>query len=122
MHTKAVFFSLAIGAALPAQAQRTTYTGCNNRSENGVEVEYCFLSGVETARATYSVSGTATIPITAPASTTVAAQTTAVTDCHTHSTELFCVNGASQEVKVDVTVTGEMPAQYTSCHSHGSEQ
>ncbi|CAK1354235.1 putative zinc transporter 8 [Cercospora beticola] len=119
MYSKALLLSLAIGAA---QAQRTTYTGCNNRSENGVEVEYCFLSGTQTARATYTVSGTATIPITAPASTTAAAQTTAVTDCHTHSTELFCVNGAGSEVQIDVTPTGEMPAEYTNCHSHGDQQ
>ncbi|USW48516.1 Putative zinc/iron permease [Septoria linicola] len=119
MYSKTILLGLALGVA---QAQRTTYTGCNNRSENGVEVEYCFLSGIETARATYTVSGTATIPITVSASTTAAAQTTAVTDCHTHSAELFCVNGAGQDVQMDATPTGEFPAQYTDCHSHGSEQ
>ncbi|KAF2212272.1 hypothetical protein CERZMDRAFT_41672 [Cercospora zeae-maydis SCOH1-5] len=118
MYSKAILLSLAIGAA---QAQRTTYTGCNNRSENGVEVEYCFLSGIETARATYTVSGTATIPITAPASATAAVQTTAVTDCHTHSAELFCVNGAGSEVQIDLDPepTGDIPETYTDCHAHG---
>lgn len=118
----AVLFSLALGAA---HAQRTTYTGCHNRSESSGEVvEYCFLNGVETARATYTASGTATVPISVPASTTTAAaaQVTAVTDCHAHATEVLCVNGAGEEVKVDVTPTGEMPAQYTDCHEHGSEQ
>lgn len=117
-----MLFSLALGAA---HAQRTTYTGCHNRSESSGEVvEYCFLNGVETARATYTASGTATVPISVPASTTTAAaaQVTAVTDCHAHATEVLCVNGAGEEVKVDVTPTGEMPAQYTDCHEHGSEQ
>lgn len=125
----ALLFSLALGAA---HAQRTTYTGCHNRSESSGEVvEYCFFNGVETARTTYTVSGTATVPISVPASTTIttttttaaaAAQVTAVTDCHAHATEVLCVNGAGEEVKVDVTPTGEMPAQYTDCHEHGSEQ
>lgn len=117
-----MLFSLALGAA---HAQRTTYTGCHNRSESSGEVvEYCFLNGVETARATYTASGTAAVPISVPASTTTAAaaQVTAVTDCHAHATEVLCVNGAGEEVKVDVTPTGEMPAQYTDCHEHGSEQ
>lgn len=112
--------SLAIGTV---NAQRTTYTGCHNHSEDGAEVEYCFgPDGIESARATYAVSGTATLPATVSASATPAAgQTTAVTSCHAHETQYFCINGAGAEVEVDVTPTGEMPAEYTQCHSHGDE-
>jgi zinc transporter 1/2/3 len=106
-----------------AHAQRTTYTGCHNDSENGAEVEYCFgPDGVESARATYAVSGTATLPASAPASATGAAQTTAVTACRRQDAAVLCTNGANAEVRVEATPTGPIPAQYTGCHSHGAEQ
>ena len=39
-----------------------------------------------------------------------------------HDTEVVCINGNEEEVFVEATVTGEPPAQYTDCHSHGEEQ
>ena len=39
-----------------------------------------------------------------------------------HDTEVVCINGNSEEVFVEATVTGEPPAQYTDCHAHGEEQ
>lgn len=49
------------------------------------------------------------------------AQTTAVTSCHSHETDIYCINGEGAEVHVEATPTGEPPAEYTGCHSHGSE-
>ncbi|OAX77503.1 hypothetical protein ACJ72_08198 [Emergomyces africanus] len=83
---------------------------------------------------------------------TAAPQTTAVTACHTHGAKtygspvkqaaitikiysedfknkdsriwMFCIAGDRQEVQVTGTgtPTSEVPAQYTGCHSHGSER
>ncbi|EME89571.1 uncharacterized protein MYCFIDRAFT_160766 [Pseudocercospora fijiensis CIRAD86] len=121
MLTRAVvLFTLIVGTA---NAQ-TTYTGCHNHSEQGASVEYCFgPDGSESARATYAVSGTATLPVSASATVTATGtvQTTAVTDCHSHETAIFCINGAGNEVQVEATPTGEIPSQYTGCHSHGAE-
>ncbi|KXT06092.1 hypothetical protein AC578_1305 [Pseudocercospora eumusae] len=122
MLTRAIVLTaLAVGAA---NAQ-TTYTGCHNHSEQGASVEYCFgPDGSESALATYAVSGTATLPVSASATVTAtgAVQTTAVTDCHSHETAIFCINGAGSEVEVEATPTGEIPPAYTDCHSHGTEQ
>ena len=65
----------------------------------------------------------ATTPASAAAYTTAEAQTTAVTACHLHATDVFCMDGHGDEVSVSLTgtPTGELPAQYTDCHSHGSE-
>lgn len=58
------------------------------------------------------------------ASTTSSAQSSAITGCHNHGDEVFCINGSGEEVQVSMTATptGELPAQYTGCHAHGSEQ
>ncbi|KAF3483871.1 zinc/iron transporter protein [Arthroderma uncinatum] len=59
--------------------------------------------------------------MTTPASTTAAAQTTAVTGCHLHGSQTFCIAGNGNEVVVTgtATATGPPPSQFTGCHSHG---
>lgn len=105
-----------------AQAQ-ITYTGCHNHTTSGVPTEYCFgPDGTESAVATYS--STASLPASNSAVVTTSAptaQTTAITSCHSHETAIHCINGAGSEVVVEATPTGEIPAAYTDCHSHGSE-
>ena len=101
---------------------QTTFTGCHMEGS----VSYCFNSlGVEQAMTTlFSVASTVTTPASVSAATTAAAQTTAVTSCHMHGTDVFCIDGAGDEVQVSVaaTATGTPPAAYTACHSHGTEQ
>ena len=114
-----------------AAAAQTTYTGCHNHTATGAVVEYCYgPDGIESPRGTYATlpptngAATTTPAITTPptsATASSAAQTTAVTACHAHGTEIFCINGAGSEVEVLATPTGPVPAAYTGCHSHGSE-
>lgn len=54
--------------------------------------------------------------------TTGEASSSAVTDCHSHDSSVFCIDSVGAEVEiVGATATGEIPAQYTGCHSHGDE-
>ncbi|KAJ5748705.1 uncharacterized protein N7511_010401 [Penicillium nucicola] len=54
---------------------------------------------------------------------TTTAQTSSVTGCHSHGSDIYCINGEGQEVLVSATSTPTtgVPAQYTGCHSHGRE-
>ncbi|OAG41168.1 hypothetical protein AYO21_04548 [Fonsecaea monophora] len=118
----AILLVVAFKSAVYAQ----TYTGCHNHSS----VEYCYgPDGEETALYTYSsiaptTLSTATLPASVSASATTTGQTTAVTGCHAHGADIFCIDGAGEEVMISTTATatGEPPAQYTGCHSHGDEQ
>lgn len=60
----------------------------------------------------------------ATASTTAPIHTASVTGCHSHEADVFCIDGSGEEVQMSmsVTPTGGIPAQFTGCHSHGSEQ
>ncbi|KKK16906.1 putative ZIP Zinc transporter [Aspergillus rambellii] len=48
----------------------------------------------------------------------------AVTDCHTHGENVYCIDQDGDEVQVILTATptGALPAQYTGCHSYGEER
>ncbi|KIV89721.1 hypothetical protein PV10_07101 [Exophiala mesophila] len=123
MLSSSILLLLGLASAVKAQ---TTYTGCHNHST----VEYCYgPDGEETALVTYSAVDsstltTATLPVSVSASATTTGQTTAVTGCHTHGSDIYCINGAGDEVSISVTATatGEPPAQYTDCHAHGTDQ
>lgn len=101
---------------------QTTYTGCHMHGS----ISYCFNSnGVELAMTTLtSAVSTVTAPASVAASTTAAARATAVTSCHLHDSDIFCIDGAGDEVSVSIpgSATSPVPAAYTACHSHGSEQ
>ncbi|KAJ9636079.1 high-affinity Zn(2+) transporter zrt1 [Knufia peltigerae] len=122
--------SFLVLAGVSSAIGQVTYTGCHNHST----VEYCYgPDGEETALATYTsvptmtTFSTSTLPASVSASasaTTSSGQTTAVTGCHTHETNTFCINGIGNEVQISgtATATGAPPAQYTDCHSHGNDQ
>ncbi|KAK2809041.1 hypothetical protein FQN50_004094 [Emmonsiellopsis sp. PD_5] len=80
--------------------------------------------GKDIAVSTQAPSPTTTQPPAVSATITGAPQTTAVTDCHTHSTQIFCIGGDGQEVQIigAAAATAPPPAQYTGCHSHGTER
>lgn len=115
-------FSAAVTSLFLARATaQTTFTGCHMHGS----VSYCFDSnGVESAMTTLPAAASSSIPASVSATTTSAAQTTAVTSCHLHATNIFCVAGNGEEVQVQVTgtPTEEPPAEYTDCHTHGSSQ
>ncbi|KIW93657.1 uncharacterized protein Z519_06262 [Cladophialophora bantiana CBS 173.52] len=119
---------LLLLTSISGAVAQTTYTGCHNHST----VEYCYgPDGEETPLVTYSLASilttfsTSTLPASVSASTTTSSgQTTAVTGCHTHASQTFCINGAGEEVLISgtATATGESPTEYTDCHWHGVEQ
>lgn len=45
----------------------------------------------------------------------------ALSDCHMHETQQFCMGPSATEylMKIPATATGELPTQYTGCHAHG---
>ncbi|KAL0475609.1 zinc/iron transporter [Neurospora intermedia] len=56
----------------------------------------------------------------APTATTApAAVPTAISGCHLHNTEVFCLAGETEySIHTTATATSELPAQFTGCHSH----
>lgn len=72
-----------------------------------------------------STQATATATTTSvPASITSSADSAAITGCHNHGDDVFCIESDGSEVQVSMesTPTGEMPAQFTGCHSHGEDR
>ncbi|QUC17155.1 uncharacterized protein UV8b_01396 [Ustilaginoidea virens] len=59
----------------------------------------------------------------APSSTSASApEITAVTSCHLHESQVFCMAGVTEYlVQTTPTQTTDIPAQYTGCHRHGPE-
>ncbi|KAF3935793.1 hypothetical protein ABW19_dt0201767 [Dactylella cylindrospora] len=53
--------------------------------------------------------------------TETAAAPTAISDCHLHETEIFCMVGTTEYIVLATPTSSEVPPQYTGCHSHGSE-
>lgn len=80
------------------------------------EVQITLAGAEETAAAT-------TAAPTATATSHAAETFESLTDCHMHSTDIYCMAGAAEYVVVDpeVTATQDLPAQYTSCHTHDAE-
>ncbi|KAG6031337.1 hypothetical protein E4U41_007607 [Claviceps citrina] len=59
----------------------------------------------------------------APTTTASAPAITAVTGCHLHGSQLFCMGPGETEylVQTTPTQTTDLPSSYTGCHNHGSE-
>ncbi|KAK1781994.1 hypothetical protein QBC45DRAFT_17886 [Copromyces sp. CBS 386.78] len=53
------------------------------------------------------------------ATTALAVVPTAISGCHLHDNEVFCLAGETEySVHTTATATSELPAQFTGCHSH----
>ncbi|KAI9901995.1 hypothetical protein N3K66_003812 [Trichothecium roseum] len=58
----------------------------------------------------------------APTATADAPEITAVTSCHPHDTDLYCMAGDEEFlVKTTLTATNDYPESLTDCHSHGAD-
>ncbi|KAI0814014.1 hypothetical protein GGR55DRAFT_701764 [Xylaria sp. FL0064] len=72
-----------------------------------------------------ALNQTLLIPTITPAPTVVlhaAASFTAITGCHTHGDDAFCLVGTDEyQIILPVTATGEVAPTYTGCHTHGSK-
>jgi solute carrier family 39 (zinc transporter), member 1/2/3 len=110
-----------IGVLFSSTIAQTTYTGCHLDGS----ISYCFGSnGKETAVATLADSVSTLVTYTSvSAPITSAAQTTVITDCHLHETNIFCIDGYGDDVSVSMTgtVPSPVPSSFNDCHSHGEE-
>lgn len=70
-------------------------------------------------------SGTTSPAVTSAAATNAVdtPKVTALSGCHMHETQQFCMGPSATEylMKIPATATGELPTQYTGCHAHGSQ-
>lgn len=62
-------------------------------------------------------------PTTLLSDQSTAIQTTAVTSCHMHGSNQYCIDGEGNEGSIipSPTSTDMAPPRYTGCHSHGSD-
>lgn len=59
----------------------------------------------------------------APSTTASAPAVTAITGCHLHGSQVYCLGPGETEylVQTTPTQTTDLPASYTDCHNHGSD-
>ncbi|KEQ86352.1 Zip-domain-containing protein [Aureobasidium pullulans EXF-150] len=107
------------------------YTGCHAHGADlfcfdpqGEEVEVVAegASHDESAHEGHA-SATASPAVTSAAATGAAesVKVTALSDCHMHETQQFCMGPSATEylMKIPATATQDLPSQYTGCHAHG---
>lgn len=114
--------SIVAATLLAGAAAQTTYTGCHMHGS----ISYCYDSeGVELAVSTVTTPISTAVTVASVAATpTAEPQTTAITSCHMHATDLYCMDGYGDEVLVSMTgtTTSPPPAQFTDCRAHGEER
>ncbi|THV91559.1 Zip-domain-containing protein [Aureobasidium pullulans] len=107
------------------------YTGCHAHGADlfcfdpqGEEVEVV-AEGASHDESAHEGHASATIsPAVTSAAATGAAESvkvTALSDCHMHETQQFCMGPSATEylMKIPATATQDLPTQYTGCHAHG---
>ncbi|KAG9570137.1 Zip-domain-containing protein, partial [Aureobasidium melanogenum] len=107
------------------------YTGCHAHGADifcfnpqGEEVEVIAEGAHE--EASHEHASDTTSPAVTSTAAIGAAETpkvTALSGCHMHETQQFCMGPSATEylMKIPATATGELPTQYTGCHAHGSQ-
>lgn len=85
-------------------------------------MSFSVRSAVSTAVLLFAASVVAQTTTPPPSTASVATPTiTAVSDCHAHQTVNWCMYGTEEYQIVGPTATEEFQAEYTDCHTHGSE-
>ncbi|TLS28041.1 hypothetical protein PpBr36_01392 [Pyricularia pennisetigena] len=112
--------------ATPTGSLPSVYTGCH---KHATEL-YCFYngSGGEVAIVPANAAATPT-PTTAPPTGTSRSASptgnpTAVSDCHMHGSNVFCMWGTTEYqvmTNIPATATQNLPPTFTGCHAHGSD-
>ncbi|KAK6337626.1 hypothetical protein TWF730_003021 [Orbilia blumenaviensis] len=126
MHEATEFVILA--SATATEDLPSSYTDCHNHATetwcvapDGSEVEIALEAQITPAPTSadddgddhdHDHTGVTGAPAAAP---------TAITSCHTHSTEIYCLADATEYLVMATPTSSQFPAQYTSCHSHGSD-
>ncbi|KAL6408276.1 hypothetical protein AUP68_08131 [Ilyonectria robusta] len=89
----------------------STETWCMSPSGGEVEIVGADATVTDAASATASETGTST-----------GLTITAVTDCHLESSSVLCTADSTEYyVQTTITVTSDVPAEFTGCHSHDTE-
>ncbi|KAI4736826.1 hypothetical protein E4T50_12672 [Aureobasidium sp. EXF-12298] len=105
------------------------YTGCHAHAADlfcfdpkGEEVEVV-AEGASHNEVNSSGATTPAVTSAAATGTTEAPKVTALSGCHMHETQQFCLGPSATEylMKIPATATGELPTQYTGCHAHGAQ-
>lgn len=88
----------------------------------GEEVEVV-AEGASHDKVHSSGATSAAVTSAAASSTAEAPKVTALSGCHMHETQQFCLGPSATEylMKIPATATGELPTQYTGCHAHGAQ-
>ncbi|KAG9664891.1 Zip-domain-containing protein, partial [Aureobasidium melanogenum] len=121
-----------LATATATEELPSEYTGCHAHGADmfcldpqGEEVEVIAEGAHDEASHEDHASGTNAPATTSAAATHVAetSKVTALSGCHMHETQQFCMGPSATEylMKIPATATGELPTQYTGCHAHGSQ-
>ncbi|KAF2841052.1 Zip-domain-containing protein [Patellaria atrata CBS 101060] len=114
--------SCALLCCVTVVAAQQTLT-LSNCVQSG-SIELCQGPGGTTYPFTRSVAPTTTTvePVSITEGSPPSSSITAVSGCHMHETQQFCIAGTAEyEIIGAPTGTEELPARYTGCHSHGEE-
>lgn len=109
--------------ATPTGNLPSSYTGCHKHASDllcnypGGEVQILPASAAATTAAPTTPAPTAT---SATGAADATGRPTAVSECHKHGGDVFCMWGTTEFQVVGATATTEPPATYTACHAHGS--
>ncbi|KAH6886234.1 ZIP zinc transporter-domain-containing protein [Thelonectria olida] len=97
----------------------SSYTDCHNHGTD----TYCMSpSGGEVQVVDADASITSNTAEATAKETGSTSSITAITDCHLSSSSVYCsADSTEYYVQTTITATGDVPAQFTGCHSHGDE-
>ncbi|KAL8302595.1 hypothetical protein RB593_001055 [Gaeumannomyces tritici] len=105
--------------AMPTGGPPSSYTGCHKHNSD----LWCNYPGGEVqilpASAAAASAATTPAPTSATSAAAVTGLPTAVSGCHKHGSDVFCMWGTTEFQVIGATATTEPPATYTDCHAHG---
>ncbi|KAK7222500.1 hypothetical protein V2G26_010503 [Clonostachys chloroleuca] len=99
-----------------------SYTACHNHGTATYCMEPSADGEVQVVNADATITSDGSHATATGSSTTSGPSITAITDCHLSSSSLFCTASSTEYyVQTTVTATSDVPAQFTGCHSHGTD-
>lgn len=109
----------------PTGSLPSSYTGCH---KHATELFCLYAGGGEVAilpanaAAATAAAATTVAPTATSNSAAVTGAPTAVSDCHMHDSDVFCMWGTTEyQVMTTATATQDIPPTFTDCHAHGSD-
>ncbi|EHA55076.1 zinc/iron transporter [Pyricularia oryzae 70-15] len=110
--------------ATPTGSLPSVYTACHKHGND----LYCQYTGGGEVQVAPANAAAAPTPTPAPSGTSGGASPTgnptAVSDCHMHGSDVFCMWGTTEYqvmTNIPATATQDIPPTFTGCHAHGSD-